>query len=736
MLFLIFLSFISYGQTGAAINRNETYKALYASKEDSAKLPLLHKMGEYYLLKYKTIQQRRYLDSALTIYKKAVNLSKAIHLDHGNGRYKSLLLLGSAYVMEGDTNSAKYCFMQNINYYSKENKAKELVASWAKYCELLNQYGFLKLAMPNLRQVLQVAIKNKLYTEEVFIRCCVVYNLRASNHFNEAIAECLFTIKKFGKSGQNLDRIYFFLANCYRYQGDMNKALFYSLLSINELELHKNISYANVSYGETAQIYDMLGLTEKSIIYYKKTLRLREKMVLPEEQILRTVGFLINGLIKLGRFKEALKEAKDYEARMPPKTNIGKASMAQNLAYCYQALKNNVLAERYYLVMMKNYDKMSNEDEATALACYDIGCFYASVNRFDKAKIYLQQMSSQLLTMDVRKKTEHLCFRVDSGMGNFSGAMKHYIKYQSLKDSIFNENKSKQIEELQVKYETDQKEKDIQLLRKDGQLQRDGIKQAKIVRNFTFAGISVISLAMFFLFISYRGNRIKSKEINRKNASLNLLIEEKDGLIKEKEWLIKEVHHRVKNNLQIVMALLQQQSAFTDNKEALAAIQNSEQRMYSIALIHQKLYQSETLRLVNMVDYVEEMIGYLRDSCDLGKRIRIEKQIVNVDFEIGMAVPLGLILNEAVTNAIKYAFLPNVNGLISINLNTVDNQNYLLEIKDNGRGLSPEVDVLRIGSMGFNLIRGLSKQLGGTFSVINSSGLTVIVSFKMNKTSI
>ncbi|MEO6979718.1 MAG: sensor histidine kinase, partial [Mucilaginibacter sp.] len=222
------------------------------------------------------------------------------------------------------------------------------------------------------------------------------------------------------------------------------------------------------------------------------------------------------------------------------------------------------------------------------------------------------------------------------------------------------------------------------------------------------------------IFSNYRAKQ-------RSNIALNALVNEKDNLLQEKEWLMKEIHHRVKNNLQIVMGLLQRQSSFVNNKEALTAIRNSEHRMHSIALIHQKLYQSESFAMVGMGDYIDEMIGYLQESFDLGTRIRFEKDIDEIELEINIAVPLGLVLNEAITNAIKYAFPTHEKGCISVSLKKAGDNCYSLQIADDGRGLPDDFDIKRTNSMGFNLMRGLSKQLGGVFEVANNDGVTITI---------
>src|ERR1700754_1738437 len=147
---------------------------------------------------------------------------------------------------------------------------------------------------------------------------------------------------------------------------------------------------------------------------------------------------------------------------------------------------------------------------------------------------------------------------------------------------------------------------------------------------------------------------------------------EKEILLKEKEWLAKEIHHRVKNNLQMVISLLNAQSEFLNNPSALDAIRESRDRMQAIAIIHQKLYQMENTSDINMRPYVNELVDSINGSINDSERINFELDIAHVSLDISRSVPLGLILNEAITNAIKYAYPKNENGTIYISLQYID----------------------------------------------------------------
>src|SRR5450755_1598659 len=132
------------------------------------------------------------------------------------------------------------------------------------------------------------------------------------------------------------------------------------------------------------------------------------------------------------------------------------------------------------------------------------------------------------------------------------------------------------------------------------------------------------------------------------------------------------------------MSLLNSQSAYLENDAALTAIHDSQHRVHAMSLIHQKLYNSENVSSINMSSYIRELVTYLRDSFDTGQRVRFELNIEPLEMDVSQAVPLGLILNEAITNSLKYAFPSDMDGMINISLSGTTTNHYLLSISDNG----------------------------------------------------
>jgi two-component sensor histidine kinase len=200
-------------------------------------------------------------------------------------------------------------------------------------------------------------------------------------------------------------------------------------------------------------------------------------------------------------------------------------------------------------------------------------------------------------------------------------------------------------------------------------------------------------------------------------------------LLQEKEWLMKEIHHRVKNNLQIVSSLLNTQSSYLTNEEALTAIRDSQNRMQAISIVHQKLYQSENLSTINLENYIEELAHNIQNSFHAADRVKFSFQLEDIYLTTADTVPLGLILNEAITNCVKYAFAPGETGVISISMSETREGQYRLVIRDNGKGLPMHFDAGSCSSLGINLMVGLTEQLNGKFSIISDNGTVVTVIF-------
>ncbi|MBI9098067.1 MAG: DUF3369 domain-containing protein [Spirochaetaceae bacterium] len=196
----------------------------------------------------------------------------------------------------------------------------------------------------------------------------------------------------------------------------------------------------------------------------------------------------------------------------------------------------------------------------------------------------------------------------------------------------------------------------------------------------------------------------------------------------EKLILVKEIHHRVKNNLQIISSLLHMQSSGIGDKKVLALLKESEDRVQSMSLVHEKLYQSDLMATIDFTEYISSLAERLVSSYSVSDTISLEVETVPLMLSINTAIPCGLIINEILTNSIKYAF-PNLReGKIHITLK-VEGEQIFLKISDNGVGLPDDFNMDKVKSLGMKLIHVLIDQIDGKISIIRNKGTTYELSF-------
>lgn len=255
------------------------------------------------------------------------------------------------------------------------------------------------------------------------------------------------------------------------------------------------------------------------------------------------------------------------------------------------------------------------------------------------------------------------------------------------------------------------------------QKEKSGIMQYASVVTIS---LLVLGVLIFTVVKQVRKLKKQQQEIYGKNISLERLVD-------EKQWLLREVHHRVKNNLHTITSLLESQSAYLQ-ADALQALRVSQHRIFAMSLIHQKLYQPELNESrIDMSVYIREMVKYLEESFESTGRIEFMLELEPLYVDISVAVPMGLILNEAVTNALKYAFPGQQKGLIKVSLKRVNGSRFSFSVSDNGTGLPSSFSLENVPSLGMKLMKGLSADLGAGFFLDGKQGTTVSVDFSADK---
>lgn len=309
----------------------------------------------------------------------------------------------------------------------------------------------------------------------------------------------------------------------------------------------------------------------------------------------------------------------------------------------------------------------------------------------------------------------HRCYHL---IGDDKNALRYFYRAVAIRDSLQVEQNVKDIGQLHIQYETGRKDAEIAAL--------DIINRERATHNlFVLAGLLVFLGLSIFLFFQWKGIRRRNKLLTIKNDT----IEEQSQKLRV---LMKELHHRVKNNLQIVSSLLSLQSNHLTDKDAKQAVKIGQQRIEAMSLIHRSLYQQENPNIVNMKEYVTDLVesilqsfGIDKDNFDLHLNIEIK------EMDVDMALPLGLIINEWVTNSFKHAYKGVHHPSLLLSLK--NDQEIILEIKDNGQGMCRESWEKPQGSFGVKLVKVLSKQLNGNCEMKRAGGTTLILQIPLRQ---
>jgi PAS domain S-box-containing protein len=200
--------------------------------------------------------------------------------------------------------------------------------------------------------------------------------------------------------------------------------------------------------------------------------------------------------------------------------------------------------------------------------------------------------------------------------------------------------------------------------------------------------------------------------------------------LKEKEVLLKEIHHRVKNNLQVIASLLNLQSHHIKDKDSREMFQESQNRVRSMALIHENLYTSEDLAHIDIASYIQDLTASLFSAYTVNNAIKVNTDITDIFLTITTAIPCGLIINELVTNALKHAFPKEQDGTITISMTPSTNDHLILTVSDTGIGFPERIDFRNTTTLGMQLVISLVEQLDGTITMDRRKGTTFTITFR------
>ncbi len=518
-------------------------------------------------------------------------------------------------------------------------------------------------------------------------------------------------------------------AMAYYYKGNYELALRNHLVALqlrNELGNNKFIA---MSYLNIGLVYRSRKDYINAINFYKKSYELKET-IKDEKGMLNCLINIGAAYQTNGQFDSAyyyglkgLQQAKKINAAadiIASKENI--AASLVNLSRPDEALRYLQEADR---------ERPADDNKKHLLTHYETyGDLYLQKNNLPQA-IESFQKGLELAKSNNRMEAAEVFYRKLASsfykQGNYQLAYDFSDKGNAISDTLLNEQNSRQINEMSAVYETAEKENRIEKLNTANTISTANAKQRSSERNY-FIVLSVLLLGLAAVaYKAFVNNKNKKEQLNVQNKII-------EKSLAEKEVLLREIHHRVKNNLQIVSSLLSLQSNFIKDEQALDAVKESRNRVQSMSLIHQNLYQDENLTGINVQHYIEALADNLFSSYNIHKdNIKLVKEIELINLDVDTVIPIGLILNELITNCLKYAFTNKNEGVIKVSLKKQNNILYL-SVYDNGKGLPEDFVPGAKKSFGHKMINAFLQKLNGTIKMYNDAGTKVdieITNFKL-----
>ncbi|MBC6992328.1 sensor histidine kinase [Hymenobacter sp. BT491] len=681
------------------------------------------------------------LDSAAAFGQQAAQLSQ--RLGYLRGKIKSQYALGNLALSLNQVAEGTRLLVQGLAR-SRQARDRRLEADGWYYRGLA--YNFSAADIPRGIACLRRAraLYHALGDEEraTYTLKTIADQHATQGHLGLAQQELLQVLARYRALGQRRLHYTYDLLNVVNDKsGNFKEALRYAMAAVESAKATGDTTFLNLFYGRVGNIYSTLNQLDDAAAYYQLALHRAERTKQKNlADILGLTGLVAEVLIKQKQPQQALALALQKTKAYPVGGDVQIASWNM-LTACYLANGQYAVAERCAQQIVRQLEGRSDLGGNVSMlrrAYTSLAQANLLTRRYEAAGRYLGKAGALPVKSSVisQATTEQLWFKVDSAQGHYRTAIGHQQRYLVLHDSVFNERKSKQIASLQIQYDTRKKAQDLALLTKQNMVQRANIRQREIQRNSLLAGVLMLALVLGLGYNRYRlkqrNTRLleaKQEEISSQNTFLEEVLTEKNGLLEEKEWMLKEIHHRVKNNLQIIGSLLRSQAVYVQDGAARAAVRESRNRVHSMALIHQQLYQSNRLTGVPMDAYIQEIVAHLLASFDCQEAVRVALTVAAVELDVAQAVPVGLILNEAITNALKYAFPDGRSGTLTIAFEMLPANRCRLTVGDDGVGYAPDFEPAHSHTLGLSLIQGLSKQIDGFLQVEGGPGVHISLEF-------
>lgn len=611
-------------------------------------------------------------------------LEKARNLPDSARMARLLSRLGACYMHTGDLGRAEKLFRENLNLEIIRGKPIGMGNQYNNLGSIFSYRGFPDSAILYYEKGLALYQQEQdpVYEAIGFNNLAIVYE-KQGNYF-KAVDLYLKALGQFeaGKHTYGIGAVNLNLANIFTQLKDFPEALTYLRKALEVKKGMNDIQGISMVYNNMGGVFDRMEKKDSSLIYHRKSLEIKEQI---NDRVGIAKSYLNIGMIYFskGNYQEAMRLYQDsYDISRETGAEAGIAHAAVSLGKAYFKLDDYPKAESYLLEGMK------------------------VATRIDEKEHILSSYKSLSELYNARKDPR---------------AFEYYRKYAALNDTLRNDAQTKEINRLELQYQFE-KEKEVMAVE---QQQKEAILNGELGRQKLIRNVSFILLGagIVILLLLLRGYRQKQKS----NQLLEAQKQTIEAALEEREILLKEIHHRVKNNLQVISSLLSLQSRTIQDPHALEAIEEGRNRVKAMALIHQNLYQKENLVGVNLPDYIEQLTDSLVRSYQVNtEKIHIHRSIASVSLDVDTLIPLGLILNELIANALKYAFIDREEGNIDVNIHPREEGLEIL-VRDDGVGIPENFQAEKQGSLGFKLIHSFVNKMKARMEIMTQAGTSISI---------
>jgi two-component system, sensor histidine kinase PdtaS len=544
-------------------------------------------------------------------------------------------------------------------------------------------------------------------------------NLTASNHMNMGVmydgkgfmdSSLLYyskALKMYSdlKDTVNIIRAERNLAILYKNSGVYEKALEKAFSALAVLEKQKPDRVLASSYNTIADVYLRIEDYPSALLYHRKALHVR-KQIDYKRGIGQSYSNIGEVFIQMHQYDSALTNL--FQSIDVNKIEGDTNSMGSTFIFvgeAYMGLNKLKEAESYLIKALKIKKKLG-ERPYEAIALNNLGEVKLFAKDLKQAERYLNEAEEVIKrtgALDELRKNLELKVALYKAKPDYVKALAYAEELIVVKDSLLNKSKLDGLLAMEVRYEAEKKEQHIILLEKARALQ---VAEINTKRQWIQSLVIIITLLFTMggiLFYSYRQSQRNKSKV---------------------ETLLQELHHRVKNNLQILSSVLSLQSQYITDETAIQVVKSSESRVNAMALIHKKLYGKAASRSVEMKEYIQELVNYLIYSYGFDqKNLEFVFRGETIQLDVDKAIPLGLILNEVVSNALKYAYGDCENPVLTIEMKLNTPNELRLVISDNGPGFAEAAHYESSKSFGLKMVNTLTRELKGKITTDSNNGL-------------